>query len=389
MILGALADLGVDMHAILTQLTMLDVGPFELQVKPAEQHDIHGTRVTVAIDQYQHSHRGLNDILPIIQKSELPDAVKDMSGRVFKRLAEAEAKIHGTTPDKIHFHEVGAVDSIVDIVGACLGLYMLHVDKVIVGVFPLGQGTIECAHGTLPCPAPATLELLKGFPVQQTEEPYELVTPTGAALLTTWSTDSPLPQNTSIMQIGYGFGQRKLEQRINAIRAAILQTVTLQTDSTTCVVLECNIDDTVPELLGTLTQQLMEIGALDTYTTPVQMKKQRPGTLLTVLCRPEKKEDMLDLIFRESTTFGIREQVTQRTELDRRIIEMETPYGTVRVKVGTWKNEDVTWSPEMADCITLARKREIPVRMVYEAALDTAQEWRKSVKNREPEREKN
>jgi len=377
MILAALVDLGVSLDAIRGHLKTLPVSHYEITAEQVTDCALRGTRLRVKCHEHAHPARTLGDIVDLIAASALPDRAKSSAIAVFRRLADAEAKVHGTTPDSIHFHEIGAVDSIVDIVSSCLAIELLGVDKVTFGPLPVGRGTVKMAHGVMPLPVPAVAGLLKGYTVTQTDEPFELVTPTGAALLTTWAA-TPVPGDVhvrddspmTVLGAGYGIGSRKLNGRPNALRAVLMDTVgNTAVAQDECLVLECNIDDTVPELIGALTQSLMTSGALDVFTTAIQMKKQRPGALLTVLCHPDRKHDMLDLIFRESTTFGIREHVTTRTILDRRHIEVETPYGNVRIKVGAWKGTDITWSPEHDDCARCARIKGVPVRAVYEAAL--------------------
>jgi len=379
MILAALLDLGVDREALISRVRALTTDRFEVSSEPTVDRTIRGTRVTVtcpATGGHKHEHRTLEDITRMISGSSLPEPVKRQSMDVFRRLAEAEARVHGTSTDKIHFHEVGALDSIVDIVSCCLAVEMLGVSGVTFGPLPVGRGTVETAHGVLPLPVPAVAELLKGFDVVETDEPFELVTPTGAALLTTLArtnsggTSQPAGSPLTVLGTGYGIGRRKLNGRPNALRVTLMETAGRPDPNTDeCIVLECDIDDTVPELIGSLAQNLMASGALDVFTTPIQMKKQRPGTLLTVLCRPDRKPGLLDLIFRESTTFGVREHVVARTILDRRHVEVNTPYGTVRVKIGSWKGRDITWAPEHEDCARCACEKGVPVRTVYEAAL--------------------
>jgi len=341
-------------------------------------HGLHGVRVIVeapdpAEPGHGHPpHRNLQDIREILAQADLPERVLATSLRVFERIAEAEAAVHNTTVDQIHFHEVGALDSIADIVGGCLALDMLQVDHVVVAPLPLGCGTVECAHGTYPTPAPATTLLLRGFPVSPTNEPFELVTPTGAALLTTWASLSQVPAASRITAVGHGFGHRTLQSRPNLLRATVYETEDAQPGTEVCLVLECQVDDTQPELVGALMDRLLAAGALDAFTTPVQMKKQRPGTLITVLSTDAGRDAMLDLLFRESTTFGVREYHTRRTTLDRRSMTVNTVFGPVRVKVGAWHGEDVTLSPELEDCRTLAAERGVAVRAVYEAASAAA-----------------
>lgn len=382
MILAALLDLGVNRDELQGQLTGLKMEPFDIEAHPSGDHGMRGTQVDVYLDSHAHSHgkeghshaqphvphRGLSDIRSLIEKSDLPTAVKANSLRVFRRLAEAEAFVHGTTPEQVHFHEVGAVDAIVDIVGVCLGLEMLGVTGISVSPLPLGHGTIKCAHGVLPVPAPATVELLKGFPVASADEPFELVTPTGAALLTTLKTAEAFPVGSRILKIGQAFGHHALRGRPNLLRSLLMETsADLSRDA--CLVLECNLDDLTPELTGNLQNRLFGAGALDVFLTSVQMKKQRPGILVTVLCRPEQRDALLDTIFRESTTFGVREYSVQRTTLERRHEEVETKYGRVRVKIGRWQGADITVAPEYDDCQHAAERAGVSVRMVYDAAL--------------------
>lgn len=375
MILAALIDLGADPNDVLRLVVTLGIGDVDLLPAEVTEHGFRGTRLTVKVPSPEHSpHRRLTDIRTLIEACEASPSVKAASVRVFERLAQAEASVHGTTPDQIHFHEVGAADSIIDIVGACCAFELLGVDAVRVGALPLGCGATRGAHGSMPIPVPATAQLLRGHPVIQTEQPFELVTPTGAALLMTWVEQFPTQDTDTeacvIERTGIGFGHRTLQQhRPNLLRASLLvRTLDTTPEQDACLVLECNLDDMVPELIGSLTEKLMVSGALDVFTTAVQMKKQRPGTLLTVLCRPEHRDTLVAAIFSESTTFGVREHLTQRSVLSRRHVEVQTPYGPVRVKIGSWRGRDVTRSPEHADCVQCAQEHGVPVRVVYESA---------------------
>lgn len=381
LILGALIELGVDAAGLEKELQSLGLGHFHISAKPFTSHGLHGTQVSVVTHHDHHHHHGeghhhgrhLPEIDACIRSSALPDAVKEQSLAIFRRIGEVEAGIHSTTIDKIHFHEVGAVDSIVDIVGCCLALHRLHVDAVSVGPLPQGQGTITCAHGVYPNPAPATAELLRGMEVKQTDEPFELVTPTGAALLSMWKKAGADTGSARVLKSGYGFGHHTLKSRPNVLRASLLERVDTVSSPDVCVVLECNVDDSTPEIMGSLVEKLLLAGALDVFTTSVQMKKQRPGVLLTVLCAPADRERFLDVIFRESPTFGVREYTANRTVLDRRWVPVETPYGQVRIKIGRWRDEDVTLAPEMDDCMRCAQQHGVPVRLVYEKASAAAQ----------------
>lgn len=383
MILGALMDLGVDAVWLEGELKKLGAGDFSIRCERVVLDGLRGSLCRVEIPEEHHhghhhhghhhhhhaSHRGLREIEKMIAESGLPEAVKADSLRVFRRIGEVEAGLHGVTLDQIHFHEIGAVDSIVDIVGCCLARHKLGAKVVTVGPLPQGRGTIRCAHGIFPNPAPATVELLQGLAVVQTEEPHELVTPTGAGLLSVWSGQGTAPAGSRVVKAGYGFGQRKLEGRPNVLRAMLLEADAPQETPTTCQTLECNLDDMTPELIGELTDRLLAGGALDVFTAPVFMKKQRPGVLLTVLAAPEKRDALLDLIFRESTTFGVREYTTQRAVLARRYDEVKTSAGSVRVKIGAWRGEDITFSPEFEDCRQRARETGRATREVYAEAL--------------------
>jgi len=377
MILGALVGLGVSVDELNEELGSLNVDPFEIVVKNVVEQGMSGVRATVKLHEHHHHHdhghghhhgRHLSTILKLIDESKLPDPVKVQASGVFRRIGEAEAAIHGVGIEKIHFHEVGAMDSIVDIVGCCLALHKLGVDGVSIRSLPQGHGTIECAHGTYPNPAPATLRLLEGFPVEEVDEPLELVTPTGAALISSWRTAEVPPAGCRAIKTAYSFGHRKLNGRPNLLRATFYEATEDQT-ADECLVLECNLDDTTPELVGCLFDQLIEMGALDVFTAPVFMKKQRQGILLTVLCLSADRERMLDLIFRESTTFGIRERLEKRAILERSFQAVETPFGEVRIKIGRRNGETVTASPEIEDCRKCAAESGAAVRNVYDAAL--------------------
>ena len=396
MLLAALTQLGVAPEEIVTALQLLDLGPWHIETEDATDHGIHGRRLRVIVGPHAptpvphaghghahgsprdaahghgHPHRAYRDIRALIERSALPPRTRELALDAFRRLAEAEARVHGIAPDLVTFHEVGGVDSIVDILGACFALDRLGLEDVFVEPLPVGGGGIRCAHGVYPLPAPATLELLRGWPVTPTAETEELVTPTGAALLRSWANLERLPNGMRPAAIAYGLGNHSLRERPNALRMTILEPAPLPRLSDECVVLECNLDDQTPELIGVLTGRLLAAGVLDVFTTPVWMKKQRPGVLLTVLCREEHRDEIIGLIFRESTTFGIREQRVQRQVLDRTHETVETPYGPVRIKVGRWLGAVTTRAPEMDDCIARAAERGVSARLVYDAALGAA-----------------
>lgn len=373
MILASLLDLGVNRRALLDALTSLRTGAFDVRARRVVENGLRGIQVRVTVPEHgrraHHLHRTFKDIRSLIRRSRLPEPVKDMSIRVFRRLAEAEAAVHNTVPNRIAFHEVGAVDSIADVVGSCLALHTLDVRGVVVGLLPMSYGTVKSAHGILPVPAPATVELLKGHPIVQTAEPFELVTPTGAALLMTWKTLEAPPPGSRILKAGYGFGHRDLQSRPNLLRAFLLDIPQLPNADELCLVMECNLDDMTPQMLGYLMQRLLDAGALDAFITPVQMKKQRLGALVTVLCRPGDRNALLDMLFSESTTFGVREHLTSRTVLERRRIWVRTPFGRVRVKLGRREGKLLAAGPEYEDCVKRAQACGVPLRRVYESAL--------------------
>ncbi|OQW95523.1 MAG: TIGR00299 family protein [Verrucomicrobia bacterium A1] len=406
MILGALLDLGADRAAIESQLLALGAGAIRLDAARECHHGLTGTRLAVApggaspqdlpaghghshghdhphghahahgpaAHAAGHAHRSHSDIRAMLEASALPAPARDLALRVFRRLAEAEGRIHGVAADTVTFHEVGALDSIADIVGSCLALGQLGATGIEVGPFPLGRGEVRCAHGVYPLPAPAVVDLLRGMPSVEVDETLETVTPTGAALLVEWAASLPAPKGPRrIVAAGYGFGHHELKGRPNVLRVVRMEPESAEPSAPgECVVLETQVDDSTAEWLGVLVQKLMTDGALDVYTTPVQMKKQRPGTLITVLCETDHREAMLDVLFRNCTTFGVREQTVRRTVLDRRWETVATEFGPVRVKVGLWKGESVTRAPEMDDCIARAAEHGVPPRRVYEAAQRAA-----------------
>lgn len=386
MILGALlklsnfpiSDLEEQLH------TLIEDSEFSISQEPVASNGLNGVRTHVHCHQHthhhhdrtghhHHHHRDFKTIRGMIEDSSLPAVVKELSIDVFANLAEAEGRVHGKPADDVHFHEVGAVDSIVDIVGACFLLNELKVEAVGCSALPVGSGTVKCQHGVIPIPVPATLELLKGFPVVETDEPFELLTPTGAALLMTWITKKPVKtaEVGVCSEIIHSFGHRTLKNRPNLLRATLFDEVKakngLETD--TCVVLETNIDDCNPEIIGSLFEKLLELGALDVFSTSVSMKKQRMGVLLTVLTNFERKNAILEAIFRETSSFGVRERISTRHTLTRRKIDISTPYGTISVKVGTFNGEDITFSPEFDDCQRAALQHGVPVKKVYESVL--------------------
>jgi hypothetical protein len=384
MILGSLVALGVPVKVLQAAADSIVPGEATILADLAQSAGLAGTRMTVKTDHrhdgegghshhHHHHHRGLSDIVDMIEGCGLPVLSRGLAVAVFRRLADAEGKVHGIPAGEVHFHEVGATDAIVDVVASCVGIEYLGAAGVEVGPIPIGRGTTSAAHGVLPLPVPAVAEILVGMPVTQTDEPHELVTPTGAAILSTLVRELPVKKSditATIVATGYGLGHRSLERRSNALRAMLMETAGAATEVTNrCLKLECNLDDLSAEVVGSLFQKLMESGALDVFTTAVQMKKQRPGVLLTVLCRTEDRDRMLDMLFRESTSFGVRESVVERTVLERRMETVRTQFGEIGVKCGIWRGDVVTRAPEYEDCVAAAKRHGVPVRRVFEAAI--------------------
>ncbi len=368
MCLALLADLGADLEAVSAQISKADVGKFTIAASKAESRGISGTTVKVSTEE-QHHHRYLPDIIQIIEQSAIPERARKLAESTFRRLAEAEGRVHGIAPDKVHFHEVGALDSIVDILGSCSALCMLEIDAVTVGPLPTGTGTVKCAHGVIPVPVPATVELLKGHSILATGEPSEMITPTGASLLMEWKA-SLQPKHECAMELiksGYGIGHREMG-RPNAIRGMVLSDTEIDVLSDDCVELQTNLDDITPEQVSWLQGRLLDRGALDVACEPVTMKKNRTGVTLTILCKPDQAPELSETVFRESTSLGIRETFKTRKVLKRKIVEVETEYGAVRVKVGMIGEEVVTRSPEYDDCARLAGEQDVPFKAVYESA---------------------
>jgi len=361
MILGALIDAGLELSALKKELRKLPLTGYEIKAFKTEKQGIKGTKFEVKAPR-EKTHRNLKDIFKIIERSSLEKKIKEDSKKIFRRLAEAEAKVHSVNIDKIHFHEVGGIDAIIDIVGAVAGLDILKVDKVYSSPLSFGNGFVKFSHGKFPIPAPATVELCKNVPVRYTDIEGELVTPTGAAVITTLAEFSER-LDFKIENIGYGAGSMDLKEIPNLLRVMIGEK-DLDLEQDEILVLETNIDNTTPEVLGYLTEKLMEKGALDVYLVPIIMKKGRPGTQLSVICSSDKLNELSSLIFSETGTIGLRTQFHLRKKLSRKSEVVKTRYGNAKVKIIEY-GEKVHISPEFEDCRVLADKNNIPLREVY------------------------
>jgi len=369
MLLGALLDAGADATRLRTVLARLPLDGYELDIQKVKEVSIAATRALVHVDDsVAQPERHLSDVTAVIKDAGLPAAVESRAIDVFTRLAEAEAEIHRTSSAKIHFHEVGAVDSIVDVVGTVIAVDLLDIERVVCSPVHLGSGEVECAHGTLPVPAPATLAMLRGVPVYSRGIPAELVTPTGAALVTTLADEfGPIPSLEPI-SVGYGAGSRDIDGRANVLRAVVGEATDVAPIDELMAVVETNIDDMNPQWYEPLMEKLFAAGARDVFMAPAYGKKHRPGTVLTVLCPEETVREIGRIVFRETTTFGLRYRVDRRMVLDREQRRVSTPWGEVSVKIGTFAGETLSVSPEYDDCRRVADAGGVAVKHVYEAA---------------------
>ncbi|MCB2306409.1 nickel pincer cofactor biosynthesis protein LarC [Clostridium estertheticum] len=414
--LGALLDLGIDEKYLVDELSKLNLNGYEIKVSRDIRKGIEGTKVDVLLQEHSHGHsheevselhlhehhhddahgehnhehihndnegdhmhvhagiehihkdqRNLNDIEKIINLSELSSKVKELSMEIFMKVALAEAKVHGKPLYEIHFHEVGAVDSIVDIVGAAICLNYLNVDKIMSSSVELGGGFVKCAHGLIPVPAPATVEILKGIPVKLGAVPFETTTPTGAAILAANVCEFKDDNNFIINKIGYGIGNRDTEIP-NVLRVMLVEEVSNEKydDETVEQIIECNIDDMNPELYEYIIDMVFNEGALDAYITPIIMKKGRPSVKISILCEEDKTNRMKEILFRETTTLGVRSFKVDKTKLKREFVKVNTSYGEVTVKEAYYKGEKIKSKFEYEECKRIAKSTGVPISEVYE-----------------------
>ena len=370
MILGALIAAGVEPEAFKQQLSLLGVQGYSIDFETVDRSGISATHARVNT-AHEHAHRHLSDILKIIYDSRLSDAVKDRAAKIFSRLAEAEARVHNEPLDHVHFHEVGALDAIIDVVGAAICFELLGIERFAASPLHVGSGTVDMDHGRYPVPPPAVAELLKGVAFYSTDTLGELVTPTGAAIITTVCTDyGPIPQ-MKLQQTGYGAGTRQYEKFPNALRVLIGEVHSAASTATAderLWMIETNMDDISPQILGHVMERAFDLGALDCYFTSVQMKKNRPGVLLSILCRAEERPSLSELLFSETTTLGIRSHEVERRALQREIVAVETQYGRIDVKVAQLNGHILKAMPEYEQCRQAARDANVPLRVVEEAA---------------------
>jgi uncharacterized protein (TIGR00299 family) protein len=372
MVLGAVIDAGVPEAAIRTALDSLGL-PIQLEVERVKRCGFAATKATIqAADQ--ENYRFLPDVEAILLKSSLTPTQLKLAQAIFQKLAKAESTVHGMPLERVHFHEVGALDSIADILGSAVGLDLLGVDQFSSSPVPTGTGFVKGAHGIMPVPAPGTLELLKGVPLAPSKVEFELTTPTGAAILTTVVTHFTASPELTVERVGHGAGTKDFLDRPNLLRLLIGTASQANSDSSLpnaetdrVAVLETNLDDVAPEIVGYCFEQLFAAGALDVFTVPIHMKKQRPGILLSVICEVEKTSELEAIILRETGTFGIRKTTATRSKLQRASATVETRWGTVKVKKG-WRSDGLEIiTPEYEDCVKIARASGVPLREVYAA----------------------
>jgi uncharacterized protein (TIGR00299 family) protein len=372
MLLGAMIDCGLDRGELEAALAGLDVKGWKLSVQRVRRGAIECAFADVAVSEPQPERR-LADILNLLEQSALEPVVAHRAAAVFRRLGEAEAAVHGVAVEDVHFHEVGAVDAIVDIVGVAAGLRMLGIERAACSSLPLGSGWVDTDHGRLPIPAPATAKLLEGFPTYAGPQGAELVTPTGAALVTVLCDAFRQMPAMTVGRIGYGAGSRDLPHP-NCLRMFIGEATESVVNAEPLVLLETNLDDMNPEFYEHVMELLFEAGALDVFVTPIVMKKSRPASLLTVLAPPDKQSTLTGILFAQTTTLGVRIQEVARECLDREWVAVTTPFGDVKVKLGRLEGTVVTASPEYEDCRRIAREKGVPLKDVYDRAKAAAME---------------
>jgi hypothetical protein len=372
MTLGALVDAGVPVEQLRGELQGLNVPGWELTIEKVWKNGMAASYAKVRVQDTQ-THRSLSAILGIIEKSALAPNVKERAAAIFKKLGEAEAAVHDVPLEKIHFHEVGAVDAIVDIVGACIGFTALGIESFACSALNVGGGTAKMAHGVLPVPAPATARLLLGKPTYSNGVQKELVTPTGAAIVATLCASFGPQPLMAVNAIGYGAGTADLEGQPNVLRLMVGAAAEkrVAAESETIRVLEANLDDMNPQIYGYFLEKALAAGALDVFATPVQMKKNRPGMLVTVLCKPEDEAKFHEMLFAETTTLGVRTYTAERRVLARQWETVRTAFGEVRIKVARLNGHIRQASPEFEDCRKLAEVKNVPLQRVMDEAMRT------------------
>jgi len=368
MILGAMVDLGVDIKEIRKALKNLDLQGYNLHSKKIQRNGLASTQITVKTKnfkkQHSHPHRRYSDIRKLISQSKLTSTVKKNSIEIFKRIAIVEAQIHNTTIQKIHFHEIGGIDSIVDIVGGVWAIESLNLDTIKSSPLNVGEGFVDCAHGRLPVPAPATLKLLKGIPIFSNGVKAELTTPTGAAMIGFYAEKFESIPTMTITSEGYGAGTRVIPKLPNLLRVLVGNITVGEIND--LVMIETNIDDMNPEIFETVMESLFSAGALDVYFSAIIMKKNRPATKISVLAECGSREKLSKILLTETSSFGVRFYSVDRLLLDREIKKLKTPYGLIKIKLGKLDGKIVQASPEFEDCKKISRAKKLPAKKIYD-----------------------
>ena len=369
MLVAAMLDAGLELDFLKAQLATLGLEKLDIKLTETRRCGLRALSFVPNVPK-QHQHRNLRQITEIISRSKITEPAKKTAITIFEKIAQAEATVHGKDPNDIHFHELGALDSIVDIVSASIGLEALEVEKVYCSALSVGGGNVKCAHSIMPVPAPATAELLKGIPIVGGPAQIELFTPTAAAILSTVvDRFCPLP-SMKIEAVGYGAGSLESEEFPNVVRLILGQTVEeTQANADSVCLIETNIDDAGGELIGLVTEKLFTQGALDVFSTPIYMKQNRPAVQLSVICKIEDIQQLEQILFTEGLTFGVRKQIMQRSKLAREFVSVETEFGKIRIKTGTMDGRVVNAKPEFSDCLLAAKKHNVAVKVVLDAAM--------------------
>jgi len=370
MVLGALIDLGLDRELLFDRIKGLGLAGYEIEIEKVDRSGISSTHLNVVIP-VEKKHRHLHHIVDIIENSNLSEGVKARSVAIFDRLAAAEARVHGIDVKKVHFHEVGAMDAIIDVVGACIAFEMLGIENFACSKIHVGSGFVDMEHGRFPVPPPAVAELLVGKPIYSTDIAGELITPTGAAIISTVCDSYGVIPEMAVERTGYGAGSRIYDGFPNVLRIMIGETIADKTERPQnrerLVILESNIDDLSPQIIGHVMDRAFELGASDCWFTPIQMKKNRPATLISILCRLELRSVLTDLLFKETSTLGIRFRDVDREALDRELVDVQTAYGQVKVKIGRHNGVIVNVMPEYDDVVRVAKENGVSLRAVHDA----------------------
>jgi pyridinium-3,5-bisthiocarboxylic acid mononucleotide nickel chelatase len=368
MILGGLVSLGIDERELIEQIKLLNISDFDIEFAKVNRSGISAIHAKVVVEK-ETKHRHFSDIEKIISDSLLSDKVKILAIQIFKRLAEAEAKVHGVEIEKIHFHEVGAMDAIIDIVGSCIGFEMLKIERFACSKIHVGSGFVNMSHGKFPVPPPAVVELLKGMEIYSTEISGELCTPTGAAVISTLSTIYNVIPNVNIERNGYGAGTREYQDFPNVIRLMLGESDHRPLTIDHLILIETNLDDTTPQVLGFVMEKAFELGALDCWFTAVQMKKNRPATMVSILCEAHNRQKLTELLYLETTTLGVRIRSVEREILERKIVKVSTQFGEIDVKIGVFDGKEVNAMPEFEQLKRIATEQNISLKLLKEEVL--------------------